>query len=449
MSRTSSVAVIGGGWAGCAAALELARAGHQVTLYEAQRTLGGRARALQLGGHTLDNGQHIMLGAYAETLRVMHMVGVSPRKAFLRLPLQIRYPEGGTGMTFAAPRLPAPFHLVWALLRAKGLDREDKLALARFSTSARWMGWTLDQDCTVSALLDRFEQTGRLVQLLWRPLCLAALNTPPDQASARVFLQVLGDSLGARRAASDMLLPRTDLSEAFPAAAARYIGRRGGTVVTGAKVESVNRDGDAWQLVVSGSSVGGVLHAPADAVVLATSAHAAAGLAAPLPGLDALAQQLDSFAYEPITTCYLQYEPGLRLARPFHALQDDAATGHFGQFVFDRGQLEPAHAGLLAVVASASGSAAALEQDLLAQAIAIQLSEAFGMPALAAPAWARVITEKRATFACVAGLSRPPNETALPGLVLAGDYTESKYPATLESAVRSGVQAARLLARRR
>lgn len=449
MSAIESVAVVGGGWAGCAAALELARAGVRVTLYEAQRTLGGRARSLQLGGNTLDNGQHIMLGAYAETLRIMRRAGVRPSRAFLRLSLQMRYPEGSGGMDFAVPRLPAPFHLGWALLRAQGLDRSDKLALARFSTSARWMGWKLEQDCTVSELLDRFEQTGRVVQLLWRPLCIAALNTPPEQASARVFLQVLGDSLGARRSASDMMLPRTDLTAAFPSAAARCIEGRGGAVLTGAKVESITPEGARWQLCVSGSAVGGVLNASYDAVVLAIAPHAAAALAAPVAGLEDLVAQLGAFSYEPITTCYLQYGRELRLGRPFYALQDDAADGRFGQFVFDRGQLEPAHAGLLAVVASASGSAAALEQDLLAQAMAIQLSEAFGKPALAAPEWSRVITEKRATFACVPGLARPPNATALPGLVLAGDYTQSNYPATLETAVRSGAAAARLLARRR
>lgn len=449
MSAIETVAVVGGGWAGCAAALELARAGVRVTLFEAQRTLGGRARSLQVGGATLDNGQHIMLGAYSETLRLMRRAGLRESRGFLRLPLQMRYPEGSGGIDFAAPRLPAPFHLAWALLRARGLDRADRLALARFTTSARWMGWTLDHDCTVSELLDRFEQTGRVVNLLWRPLCIAALNTAPEKASARVFLQVLGDSLGARRAASDMLLPRTDLTAAFPSAAARYIEKRGGAVHAGARVESIAPEAGRWQLCVSGGAVGGVLNVAVDAVVLATSPNAAAALVRGLEGMGGLAAQLDAFTYEPITTCYLQYGRELRLARPFYALQDDAANGRFGQFVFDRGQLEPQHAGLLAVVASASGSAAALEQDLLAQAMAIQLSEAFAQPGLAAPGWSRVITEKRATFACVPGLARPSNATALPGLVLAGDYTDSKYPATLETAVRSGVACARLLARRR
>ncbi|MBC7685718.1 MAG: NAD(P)-binding protein, partial [Bdellovibrionales bacterium] len=210
-----SAAVIGGGWAGCSAGVELARAGYKVTLLEASRTLGGRARLVESHGMGLDNGQHILLGAYAETLRMLALVGVDPDAALLNLPLQMRYPPAGNGMDFVAPRLPAPLHLALALWRAKGLGRDDKMALARFSTTARWMDWRLHTDCTVSELLERFDQTARLIQLMWRPLCLAALNTPPERAPAQVFLNVLRDSLGAKRAASDMLLPRTDLSALF------------------------------------------------------------------------------------------------------------------------------------------------------------------------------------------------------------------------------------------
>jgi uncharacterized protein with NAD-binding domain and iron-sulfur cluster len=112
--------------------------------------------------------------------------------------------------------------------------------------------------------------------------------------------------------------------------------------------------------------------------------------------------------------------------------------------VCDRGQLDPGQDGLLAVVVSAAGEAAELDQDQLAGAVAAQLAAAFGQPALAQPRWTRVLTEKRATFACTPALARPANATALPGLFLAGDYTASDYPATLETAVRSGLAAARL-----
>lgn len=433
------VAVAGGGWAGCATAVELARQGCQVTLFEAARSMGGRARGVEVRGMELDNGQHILLGAYRESLRLMQRVGVDEKAAFLRLPVQMRYPAGGDGMDFAAPRLPAPLHLALALFRAKGLDRADKLALARFNSAGRWMGWQLDNDCTVLELLERFDQTERLTRLMWRPLCIAALNTPPERASANVFLAVLRDSLGAsRRAASDMLLPRLPMGALFPEPAGAWLEGRGHAVRLGVKVAAIARDGDGWLVELGGD-------APPerfDAVVLATPAPVSATLLAPLPDAAELAGQLDALTHEPIATCYLQYPAGTRLDLPFYALLDDPDANRWGQFVFDRAQLDPAQDGLLAVVVSAAGEATNLPREQLAAAIAAQLAQDFGRPELAAPAWTQLITEKRATFSCTPGLVRPGNITPLPGLVLAGDYTADDYPATLETAVRSGQAAA-------
>jgi squalene-associated FAD-dependent desaturase len=438
------VAVIGGGWAGCAAAVELAQAGCRVTLFEAARSMGGRARGVELHGHMLDNGQHILLGAYGETLRLLRRVGIDPKTAMLNLPLQMRYPAGSGGMDFVAPRLPAPLHLAVALLRAKGLAAADKMALARFSSTARWMDWQLHSDCSVSELLERFDQTERLVQLMWRPLCLAALNTPPERASAQVFLAVLRDSLGAARAASDMLLPRLNLHALFPRAAGNFVEQRGGAIRCGAKVTSIAQNGSGWQVGATGNAVGGSFSELFDAVVLAVPPPAAATLLEPLP-LDGIGQKLAAFDYEPITTCYLKYRESARLELPFFALVDDPAAGRWGQFVFDRGQLDEGQPGLFSVVVSASAEAAALDQAALAGAIAAQLAAVFGQPELASPAWSQVITEKRATFACTPGLQRLPAATGLDGLVLAGDYTASDYPATLETAVRSGAAAAKAI----
>ena len=456
-----SVAVVGAGWAGCAAAVELARTGCRVTLFESARVAGGRARRVSISDHTVDNGQHIMLGAYRETLALMARVGIDADQALLKLPLQMRYPPNSGGMDFLAPRLPAPLHLLGALLRAKGLERDDKMSLARFSTTARWMGWQLHTDCSVSELLERFDQTPRLIQLMWRPLCLAALNTPPERASAQVFLNVLRDSLGAKRAASDMLIPRTDLSALLPNAAIKYVAAHGGDIHLGVKVNTIAPDGDGWLLNVghdaeatsnaAAASAGPMLHAETaqprrfDAIVLATPAAATARLLAAFPVATDLCATLDAFTSEAITTCYLQYDPATRLDLPFYALLDDPAQANWGQFVFDRGQLDPTQAGLLAVVISASGAAAELGQEGLAQAIVAQLAAVLQQPALARPHWHKVITEKRATFACAPAIVRPGNKTSLRRLSIAGDYTASDYPATLEAAVRSGIQAAKTL----
>jgi squalene-associated FAD-dependent desaturase len=440
-----SVAVVGGGWAGCAAAVELQSRGCEVTLHEAARALGGRARAVQARGRVLDNGQHILLGAYRDSLALMRRVGLDPDATLLRLPLQMRYPPGSNLLDFVAPRLPAPLHVLAALLRARGLARADKLALARFTTSARWMDWHLKNDCSVIELLERFDQTQRLYRLLWRPLCIAALNTDPEQASARVFLAVLRDSLGAKRAASDMLLPRVLLDDLFPDAARRHLEAADARVLLGSRVESIAPLHDGGWTVRAGGT-----EARHDAVVLATAPWQSAALLRDLgdamPLAAALAGRLDALAYEPICTVYLQYAPGTRLALPFCALLDDPDAGLWGQFAFDRGQLDAGQDGLLAVVVSSAGRAIALEQARLADAVARQLADAFGQPALAAPTWTQVIAEKRATFACTPNLDRPGNETGLPGLALAGDYTACDYPATLESAVRSGLAAAALAA---
>lgn len=440
------IAVIGAGWAGCSAAVTLAAQGHQVSLIEASRTLGGRARKVAIHDYAVDNGQHILLGAYSATLGMMRKVGIDTKKTMLRLPLQMCYPPGSNGMHFVAPKLPAPLHLLIALLRANGLSREDKLSLARFSTTARWMGWQLHQDCSVSELLERFEQTERLCKLMWIPLCIAALNTPPERASAKIFLNVLRDSLGAQRAASDMLLPRVDLSALMPEAAAVFVQQHGGEVLTGVSVKKLTRLADQnWELEtnnVSPSNTG-----KWDAVIIATDLDHAQRLLDNTSATEILSVPKinTGFYYEPITTCYLQYSKELSLPRPFFALIDDAPSKRWGQFIFDRGQLHQDQQGLMAVVVSASTQAIELSHSEMAQDIALQLAKDFSQPEMATPIWHQVISEKRATFSCTPGLNRPVNQTGIAGLLIAGDYTDGDYPATLEAAVRSGEKAAQAL----
>lgn len=448
-----NIAIIGAGWAGCSAAVTLSQRGHTVSLYEAARVLGGRARTVEVADKIIDNGQHLLLGAYTACMKMLRAVGQDPAACFLKLPLQMCYAAGSGGMDFVAPPLPAPWHMLFALLRATGLEWQDKLALARFFSTLRWMGWRLHHDCSVSTLLDRNDQTARLIKLLWRPLCLAALNTPPDQASAQIFLNVLRDSLGAGRTASDMLIPRSDLSSLFPQQAAGFVLAHGGSIHAGTTVKHLTPQGGRW-LVQTLSSRDELEY---DGVIIATGSHQAARLLPVqstrllphqhinLPTL-AVLHQLTQLRYEPITTCYLQYDRRFRLPRPFMALLDDPAQGHWGQFVFDRGQANGRDAGLLAVVISASHDAASPGKKKLSDCIAAQIADVFPQAGLPQPGWSAIITEKQATFSCRPGLNRPPNQTGWPGLLLAGDYTDGAYPGTLESAVRSGIKSAELIA---
>ncbi len=448
MSATK-VAVVGAGWAGCVAALELAEAGYAVELYEASRQPGGRARSLAWQELTLDNGQHILLGAYRASLHFIQRLGISEQQAFLRLPLQMVYAPNDDGMDFQAPRLPAPLHTLAALVGASGLSWADKFSLMRFSSAAQWMSWTLYQDCSVSELLQRFEQTERLCRLMWHPLCIAALNTAPEHASAQVFLAVLRDSLGARRAASDMLLPRLNLSALLPEPCAQALQQAGARLRLGQAVTQLQYDDTTgWQLQTASSKEN------YQALVIATQAYQAQRLVsqAKVSGSSAvssaaLASLIPDYQYEIITTCYLRYPAGLRLARPFYALCDNLAEQKYGQFVFDRGQLDSAQVGVLAVVISAAAACLDLAQAELGQALARQLSLSLGQAELATPLDCKVISEKRATFSCRPALPRPAQATAIPGLYLAGDYTASDYPATLEAAVTSGIAAATALRR--
>jgi predicted NAD/FAD-dependent oxidoreductase len=178
-----------------------------------------------------------------------------------------------------------------------------------------------------------------------------------------------------------------------------------------------------------------------DKLVIATQPEHAATL---LAGVQH-APVLPVFDYEPITTCYLQYPREFKLPLPFMALIDDAASHAWGQFVFDRGQLTPHQAGLLAVVVSASHQAIENGHAALSASVAHQLAATLHDPALEQPLWSKVITEKRATFSCTPDLHRPPSSTACDTLCIAGDYTAGDYPGTLEAAIRSGIGAARLI----
>jgi squalene-associated FAD-dependent desaturase len=389
-----------------AAAVTLAARGAAVTVFESGPVPGGRARRVTTGGRTLDNGQHILVGAYATLFSLMRTVGV-PQDAVLRVPLELRYADG---FRLRALFLPAPFGLLGGLLAARGLPWRERFDAVRFMLAMRRQRFRLAADCSVRQLLERHAQQGRIGHYLWKPLCISALNTPPELASANVFLAVLRDTLAGESEASDLVLPRVDLSRLFPEPAAQWLRARGADV----RCEAPVRDLDA-------------LRAQFDAVILAVGPHQLKALA---PALVA------EFDYQPITTCYLQYAEKVRLPFPMLGLADGLV-----QWVFDRGALTGAQ-GLLAAVISAQGEHQAMTQDALAQRCHAELAAA--LPGLPAPQWSRVIAEKRATIAVGAGLARPRQETGLPGVWLAGDYTDPEYPPTLEAAARSGVRAAQL-----
>ena len=426
------VAIVGGGWAGLATAVAAVQAGHEVTVFEAARTLGGRARALSAKlpdgtPITLDNGQHILIGAYVETLRLMRQVGVDPTTALLRRALALPFSDGTGLQTPAwAANWPAPLDAIVAISTARGWSWGDRLSLIRKALAWQWRGFVCSPALSVAQLCDGLAP--RVLHELIEPLCVSALNTPAAQASAQVFLRVLQDALFGIRGGSHLLLPRTDLGALFPDAAAQWLVQRGAQVQTGQRVAQLRwsaphwlLDGQAFERVVWATSASNTAPAFMECAQAAPDSIA--------NSLRTWAYQADALRFEAIATVYA-WAPEARLPHPMLALRTtpDAPA----QFVFDRGQLG-GPSGLLAFVVSASeGQREALQAAVLAQAHA-EL-DALGVPPLQA---VLTVVEKRATFACLPGLVRPP-QTIAPGLLAAGDYVQGPYPATLEGAVRSG-----------
>jgi squalene-associated FAD-dependent desaturase len=411
------------------AAAELARTGHIPVVFEAARTLGGRARALDGtlpddSRITLDNGQHILIGAYTETLRLMTLVGVEPATALLRLPLALKFPDG-KGLRFAD--LPTPLDAFAGILCARGWSLRDKLGLLRAA-----LGWQLGrfhchEGLSVTALCQGLSP--RAMRELIEPLCVSALNTPAHRASAQVFLRVMKDALFGVQGGSQLLLPRRDLTSLFPEAAASWVRGHGGEVRVGSRVQTLQRQGTRW-LVDSQAFDHVILATPASESARLLAQGAPSAPAAVAAQLQAWAQCASELVFESITTVYA-WSDLARLSAPMLALRSVDASAP-AQFVFDRGQLG-GPVGLLAFVVSASSG----ERDELQVRVLGQAREQLGLSLQAV----QTVVEKRATFACTPGLKRPEMRIA-DGLLACGDYVAGPYPATLEGAVRSGLAAA-------
>ena len=433
IAMTPTLAIIGGGYAGLACAVEAARQGLRVTLFERSLTLGGRARRVSQDGWHVDNGQHILIGAYTELTRMLRITRVSPR-TLEHLPLTLHVPGAMHLQTSAS--LPAPLHLAVGLMRARGLDWRDRAAALRFVRHLRGQRFRISPDTSVAELCARTQQTPKLIRHVWEPLCAAALNTPFDEASAQVFVNVIHDALLGNASASELLLPRVDLSELFPVPAGRFLAVNRGRIQVGCTIEGIRIEPRGRGFLLDGDSE----KQRFSDVVIATAPYHAGALLACDSRCAPLAAQIDAFRHEPISTVYLQYDAAVRLPHAMIGLADGPV-----QWAFDRHALG-GPPGLIAGVISTAAGHLGMGRSELEQAAHGQLQRALGRP-LAKPRRTLTITEKRATLACTPALRRPGIRTPVAGLWLAGDYLDSPYPATLESAVHSGVAVAQAIVR--
>lgn len=427
----NTVVIVGGGWSGLAAAIELTRQRVPVILLESAKQLGGRARSVQLDDLRVDNGQHMLLGAYESTLDLLKIIGIRESSVLKRQPLSFQwFKHNKRHVSFSTPKLPAPLHLAWALLTAKGLPLSDRITALKFSKKLREMNFSLAEDCSVETLLKDNDQSEAVIKAIWEPLCLGALNTQINEASAQVFLRTLSDSFSHTRSDSDLLLTRKDLGAIFPEPALDYIERHQGSVRLGQRV---------LDLEISDNTISGVSLTEgkinSQYVVLATPGTQTKNLIEKHSELLEVSNKLQHIQYRPICTVYLQYPSNIKLGRWLQGSLDTTT-----QWIFDRrlyGQN-----GLMSVVISSDGEHMSWDNETLCETVRKELATFF--PRWPEPLSCHVIREKRATFACTVNINkfRPDSRSPVNGLWLAGDYTNNGLPGTIEGAIRSGIQCA-------
>lgn len=420
------IAVVGAGWAGLAAAVSLAGRA-DVRLFEAGKHAGGRARALQAdkdGFSFLDNGQHILIGAYHGVQTLLRKIGADENEAFLRLPMQWHMADN---LQFKAARLPAPLHILFALLSAKNIGLAEKTALLNsMGGLQKWHALNLP-DISIGAWLRQQNMSRKLVAGFWQPLVWGALNTPLERASLRTLTNVLQDGVWADKAGSDYLLPKQDLGSMMAKPALTWLAKQGAAVCMETRVGRLARL-PSGQVAVNGTAF--------DAAVLAVAPyHAQALMPSETPSYIQTAYA--HMQYHAITTVYLRYAEAVPLPAVMTGLAEGTA-----QWLIPRGKLGLPENEIAAVISLSDQVGAYSPQEWAAR---VHADVKTLCPALGEPVAARVITEKRATVASEVGRVLPDlawlhHQHIYP----AGDYLHPRYPATLEAAVQSGQIAAEL-----
>jgi squalene-associated FAD-dependent desaturase len=438
----SRVAVVGGGLAGMAAALRLASARCEVVLVERRPFLGGRAFSFRDPdtGAVIDNGQHVLVGACGR-LRAFLSAIDSPRDAFARqraLSVPILDGRGRRGTLSAAP-LPAPFHLLPALLRYRHLGLADRLRVARDARAlAAYRDRSALEDVPLGAWLAARGATRAAVERFWEPLVTPALNAPVAEANAPLSAFFVERALWGGRADGALWLPQTGLSEAIGEPGLAALERVGVEIRAGERVDSVAIDAHrAVGVVLSGGEA-----IAADAVVCALAPREADAVLSPSDGDPAIGERrYGAIGATPIVNAYLWYD------RP---VAETAFAGTFGsplQWIFDRERLlgaERSGGPCLGISLSAAWDWIDLSKDAIAERLDAAVERVLPRRRGARLEASAVVKEPRATFRANAGCARrrPGPKGPAAGLWLAGDWTDTGWPATMESAVRSGERAA-------
>ena len=418
-----TVAIVGGGWAGLACALKLAKAGYAPVVLESAPEPGGRARRAHVEGRDRDNGQHLMLGG-CQSLKALF------QDAGIELPaVPFQYQSGARQLN--VPSKAGQLGLARALLRARGFSWRERYQLLFALFNLQRNNWRVDQTQTVADWLQDAKQSASLINEFWAPLALAILNTPLHKAAMWRLAPVLRDTLGQGGNALCLLQPKANLTATIVDPIVSAIEKSGGSIRCGVRVTGVEPTASGYQLQLHNAST-----EVFDQVVLALPTWALSHLSLPSALNDTAWTQI--FGSQPITTVYLGFESRFQLPAPLVQLAgptpEDARV-----WAMDRAHCgEP---GVIALSLSAEGPWHSLSADTLTQAClsALQREVAHLPPCL----WQKAVAVQRATYAATpAALIAEADLSPLPGLYLAGDWTHPEYPATLEAAVSSGFAAA-------
>ena len=440
------VIVIGAGFAGLSAAVRLIRRGARVLVLEARSRLGGRATAFpdRDTGELVDNGKHILMGCYTETFAFLRDIGAQDN---VRLDPQLAVTmidRAGKRTRLSCPALPAPLHLVAGILEWEALSWRDRLSVLGMATPLKNARRELEgstvkaasPDETVENWLIRNGQTPRLRELLWDPLALAALNQQPRHAAAPPFARVLAEMFSDDPRAAAIALPTRPLHLMYAEPAREYIESHGGMVRTGAASKIVmSADGGA----ITGVRVGEET-VPASQIISSVPWFGLADLFDEAPAaLSGVLDRARRMTSSPIVTVNLWFDRRV-LDLPFVGL-----PGRAMQWVFDKSLVFGGDASHLSLVSSGAAEILAETNIELVHRAHQELLDALPDVRAARLVHATVIREPRATFSLAPGQpARPSTETDVPGFLLAGDWTDTGLPATIESAVRSGHRAADL-----
>jgi len=446
MERSSSaktVAIAGGGLAGLAAGCALADAGFRITLFERRPYLGGRASSYQHPGtgEVVDNCQHVLLGCCTNLLEFYRRTGVEEK---IRWYERLTFLEPGGRESIIGPsRLPAPLHTAPAFLRAPCLTFPDKLAIGR-AMVALAPSAPADRGESFLDWLKRHGQTAQAIERFWKTILVSALNEDLDRVSVPYAAQVVRESFLKSAAAGRMGIPTVPLSELY-SAAGEYIRARGGVIQQRAGVESFRGQDGGVNVVTNGEAQN------FDYLIVAVPFDVLERMLGDAPAEDevgsSLAVALGKFEASPITGIHLWFDR--EISELDHAVLLDRTI----QWMFHKSRIlesrEKGSGSYVELVVSCSRSLVEKSKNEIVEMAVKELKEFFPEARDATLVKSTVIKEMHATYSPAPGVDQfqPKPTTAWPRVFLAGDYTATGWPATMEGAVRSGYLAAEALAR--